>query len=116
MMSENVDKARKTLFEKLKDKGVFWSYAKDISVEDAGDPLLCEYTLKYGDFEDLKTLFLLYDKNRIKKVWEERLTEDKRFIKLNLFLARVFWKMDIESSYFKRKKNARFEKFRLLAS
>ena len=115
-MNNEINEDRQALFDRLRNKGVFWSYAKSISFADAGDTTLCEYTLKYGDFDDLKTLFLLYDKTQIKKVWEERLAADKRFIKLNLFLARVFWNMDIESDYFKRKKNARFEKFRLLAS
>ena len=104
------------LFDKLKSKGVFWSYAKSISYADSGDAILCEHVLKYGDFDDLKTLFLLYEKNKLKKIWEENLVEDKRFQKANLFLARVFFEMDIESSYFERGKSARFEKFRLLAS
>jgi hypothetical protein len=46
----------------------------------------------------------------IKGIWEERLKDDKRFIKLNLMIARLFFKMDVESSYFKEVKNARFEK------
>lgn len=104
------------LFDKLKSKGVFWSYAKSISYTDSGDAILCEYTLKYGDFEDLKTLFLLYGETRVKRVWKEKLVEDKRFQKFNLFLARVFLGMDVESSDLERSKSARFEKFRLLAS
>ncbi len=104
------------LFDKLKNKGVFWSYAKSINYADFSDSTLCEYALKYGDFEDLKTLFSLYGKTRVKNIWEEKLVEDQRFQKFNLFLARVFLGMDLESSYFKRNKSARFEKFRLLAS
>ncbi|MBD3839908.1 MAG: hypothetical protein IE878_05940, partial [Epsilonproteobacteria bacterium] len=49
-------------------------------------------------------------------IWEQRVKEDKRFIKLNLMLARVFFGMDVESNYFKDMKNARFEKFKLFAS
>jgi hypothetical protein len=104
------------LFNKLKSKGIFWSYAKSIRYADSGDAFLCEYTLKYGDFEDLKALFLLYEETWVKKVWEEKLVEDKRFQKLNLFLARIFLGMNVESNNFERSKSARFEKFRLLAS
>jgi hypothetical protein len=59
------------LFEKLKDRGVFWSYAKSITFTDLGDNILCEYALKYGDFDDLKTLFVIYEESYVKRVWEE---------------------------------------------
>ena len=107
---------KKELFDKLKNKGIFWSYSKDISYEDAGDELFLEYLLKYGDFDDLIEAFKLYDKKFIKNIWEKRLKDDKRFIKLNLMLARLFFDMDVESSYFKERKNARFEKLKLFAS
>lgn len=44
------------LFDKLKSKGVFWSYSKNISYADTGDAILCEHVLKFGDFDDLKDL------------------------------------------------------------
>jgi len=31
---------KETLFNKLRDKGIFWSYSKDISYQEAGDKLL----------------------------------------------------------------------------
>ena len=71
---------------------------------------------KYGDFEDIILSFKLFGKDRIKRVWEERLKSDKQFLKLNLMLARVFFNMDVEASYFKNIKNDRFEKLKLLAS
>jgi len=107
---------KEQLFNKLRDKGIFWSYTKDISYEKAGDNLFLEYLLKYGDFDDIVLGFNLYEKEYIKSIWEQRVKEDKRFIKLNLMLARVFFGMDVESNYFKDMKNARFEKFKLFAS
>ncbi len=107
---------KERLFNKLKDKGIFWSYSKDITLKKAGDKLFLEYLLKYGDFDDLIWAFRLYDKEYIKSVWEEKLKDDKRFIKLNLMLARVFFGMDVESSYFKEVKNARLEKLKMLTS
>jgi len=108
--------ARKQLFNKLKNKGIFWSYSKELTYEKAGDKLFLEYLLKYGDFDDLILAFRLYEKVYIKTIWEEKLKDDKRFIKLNLMLARVFFGMDVESSYFKEVKNARLEKLRMFAS
>jgi len=107
---------KQKLFNKLKNKGIFWSYAKELTYEKAGDKLFLEYLLKYGDFDDLVLAFKLYKKEFIKSVWEESLKDDKRFIKLNLLLARVFFGMDVESIYFKKIKNARFEKFKMFAS
>jgi len=107
---------KEKLFNKLKNKGIFWSYSKEITYEQAGDKLFLEYLLKYGDFDDLVWAFKLYSKDAIKQIWEQKLKDDKRFIKLNLMLARLFFGMDVESSYFKEVKNARFEKFKMFAS
>jgi len=107
---------RQELFDKLKNKGIFWSYSKELTYEEAGDKLFLEYLMKYGDFDDLVVAFRLYEREYIKAVWEETLKDDKRFIKLNLMIARVFFKMDVESSYFKEVKNARLEKLKMFAS
>ena len=104
------------LFNKLRDKGIFWSYSKNITYDEAGENLTIEYLLKYGDFDDIVLGFKLFGKRLIKKVWQDRLQDDRQFIKLNLMLARVFFGMDVESDYFKGMKNARSEKLRLLAS
>jgi REP element-mobilizing transposase RayT len=103
------------LFEKLRDKGIFWSYSKSICYEEISCTLLVEYLLKYGDFDDIKLGFKLFGKRYTKKVWKEKLKADQGFIKTNLMLARVFFDMDVESDYFKGVKNERFEKLKLLA-
>jgi REP element-mobilizing transposase RayT len=104
------------LFNKLRDKGIFWSYSKEINYENAGEKLFIEYLYKYGNFDDISLGFKLFGKRIMKKIWEETLVSDKRFIKLNFMIARVFLGMDIEASHFKEIKNARFEKFKMLAS
>jgi len=109
-------KQKVILFNKLKNKGIFWSYSKSITYDVAGNSLTIEYLFKYGDFDDIQQGFELFGKRTMKKVWEDRLKSDKRFIKLNLMIARVFLGMDIEASYFKGVKNARFEKLKMLAS
>lgn len=114
--SMKIYKQKVRLFNKLRDKGVFWSYKKDISYDEAGAVLFVEYLLKYGDFDDIKLGFELFGKRYMKEVWEKKLKADKSFIKTNLMLARVFFGMDVESSYFKEVKNERFEKLKLLAS
>ena len=109
-------KEKVKLFESLRDKGIFWSYSKDISYEEFGEKLLIEYILKYADFDDIAKSLQLFGIKKVKKIWEEKLKSDKSFIKTNLMIARVFFGMDVESDYFKQVKNARLEKLRLLAS
>lgn len=106
-------KQKLKLFDKLKNKGLFWSYSKDLEYN---ENLLIEHTLKYADFDDIVLLLTLFGKRKVKKVWEKTMKSDKRFIKINLMIARVFFGMNVESSYFKKVKNERFEKLRLLIS
>ena len=105
-----------TLFNKLRDKGLFWSYSKEMRYDEAGENLLIEYLYKYADFDDIRLGFELFGKRVMKRVWEEKLKSDKRFVKLNFMIARVFLGMNIEPSYFKEVKNERFEKLKMLAS
>ncbi len=46
-----MSKQENQLFNRLKKRGVFWSYSKDITYEKAGKNLTIEYMLKYGDFK-----------------------------------------------------------------
>ncbi len=108
-------RSKRSLFEKYKRKGLFWSYSKALTFEQLGDDALSEIILKYGGFGDLKLALDIFGLKNMKRVWRERLVDDKRFIRLNLFIARVIFSMDVESDYFKEKKNARYEKLRLLA-
>ncbi len=112
-IKKEIYKRRNVLFNKLKDKGVFWSFSKNITCEIFDDDLFIEYTLKYGDFDDIKEILRLFGKDKVKKVWEKNMMYDKRFIKVNLLIARVFFSMDIESTYFEDEKHDRVKKFRL---
>jgi REP element-mobilizing transposase RayT len=103
------------LFDTLKDRGLFWSYSKTLSYEQLGDIALCEALLKYADFDDLSIAFKLFGKKTMRQIWMEKVIDDKRFIRLNVFIGRVFFSMNIESDFFKDIKNARTEKLRLLA-
>jgi len=93
------------LFSKLRDKGIFWSYSKNMSYEECGEKLLIEYVLKYADFDDIELCLKLFGKRKVKLVWEEKLKSDRSFIKINLMIARIFFGMNVEANYFKGVKN-----------
>jgi REP element-mobilizing transposase RayT len=109
-------KQKISFFQKLKEDGIFWSYSKDTKYENFNDSIIIEHTLKYGDFDDIKKLITLFGKRRVKKVWEESMKSDTRFIKINLLIARVFLGLNIDAKDLKEVKNARLEKLKLFAS
>jgi putative transposase len=111
-----IEKQKENLFSRLQKKGIFWSYATTAMLHDLGDAVFVEYTLKYGDFDDIVELFSLYGKKVIFKIWEKEQKNDLRFKKLNLMLARVFFGMNVEADYFTGGMNERERKLRLLAS
>lgn len=107
---------KKKLFVAAKQKGLFWSYDKKLEYSQALDSLLIENILKYGDFADLKKLFSLYGKRSVKRIWKEKLCGDTRFSKLNYFLARIFFGMDVEAKFFKGGVSDREQMLRMLAT
>ncbi len=58
---------------------------------------------------------MIFGEPRMRQIWEKQLRNDSRFKKLNYFLARVFFGMNVEAQDFAGVKNDRAEKFRLLA-
>jgi putative transposase len=114
-MDSPTKRTKERLFEKLKAKGLFWSYSLGICYDESKDDLLIETTLKYADMDDIKMLFKVYGKQRVRQLWEKQLRNDSRFKKLNYFLARVFFGMNVEAQDFAGVKNDRAEKLRLLA-
>jgi hypothetical protein len=109
------EQAKEKLFDQMKTKGLFWSYDPGMDYDPGKDELLAETVLKYADIDDIKTLFTLYGKRWLRKLWKKQLKNDSRFKKLNYFLARVFFGMNVEASDFAEVKNDRTEKLRLFA-
>jgi hypothetical protein len=112
----NNELSKEKLFYKLRNKGIFWSYDKNITYFDINDQIFIEYTLKYGEFFDIDNIITLYGIKYVKKVWLKYMKSDAQFIKTNLLIARVFLNMDVESDYFKDIENGRARKIRQLAS
>ena len=106
---------RAKCFKRIRDKGLFWSYAPDITYDESKDNLLCETVLKYGDIDDIRYLFALYGESKVREVWERDVKPDARFKRLNYFIARVFFHLDVEASDFENLQHERLTKFGLLA-
>jgi len=82
------------LFDKMKAGNCFWSYSGEIRPEDVGEEVLVETVLKYGDVKDILLLFDCFDGKRLYNIWVKRLLFDRRFDRLNFYLAKVFFDVD----------------------
>lgn len=107
--------SKQKLFGRIKAKGLFWSYAPDITYDSSKDNLLCETVLKYADMDDIRILFTLYPEPDLKAAWEKYVKPDGRFKRLNYMLARVFFHLDVEANDFENLHHERLAKFQLLA-
>ena len=96
---------RKKIIENLIRQNCFWSYDKDSIRENIDDSLLIEHTLLYADIEDLFRLFIVFDKNKIQKVWEERILQDSRFIKRNHYLGNFFFNVKNVKDYIEQNRD-----------
>ncbi len=109
------ERVKRELFNSIRDKGLFWSYAPDIQYAADKATLLIETALKYTDLDDIKTVIDSFGIKRVRKVWEDYLKNDSRFKRLNYFLARIFFNLDVEASDFAGTNKTRGDTLRLLA-
>ena len=103
---------KEKLIKKLVNEGLFWSYDKFKIVNMCPDSILIEHTLKYGDIEEIKILFKIFKKSYIKSVWEKRMKYDCRFLKLNYYLARIFFNTNFNTSEIIKNSNERRYRFK----
>lgn len=107
---------RNRLVRNMKEKNLFWSYGSATNPMDYPDEIVIETCLKYGTEHDMVLLLNCFERDIIRKVWEERIQPDNRFRKLNHYLARVVF--DVEPDRLNRPQNGgtRFEKLQRIAA
>jgi hypothetical protein len=93
---------RHFLIEKLKEENRFWSYASGFKDSDVPDEILIEKTLVYLDLDEIKVLFELYGKQKVKRVWLERLVPQGEYLyTLNRFFAWYYFRVKKPDMYIK---------------
>ncbi len=94
----------------MNEKSLYWSYSGIPSSEN----IVIEHTLKYADIADIKVLMNKYGKSKCKEVWEKTMIPDKRFRKLNFFLAKFIFNIsynDLEiNNYFNLHRSTRADR------
>jgi len=100
-----------SLTARLRTIGALWSYAP---VSDLPDPTLIEACLRWGDVAELKTLFRLFGKPRIRQIWREKLIPDERIYPHNYYLALIFFDIKNPQRYIRplQKKLSRHERIK----
>ena len=81
------------LLQQLKDGCAFWSYEpSSVTVNTTPDDLLIEKVLLHLDIDEINTLFAIYPKQRIQKVWEKQMcVHEPRYHNLNVWLAYIYF-------------------------
>jgi len=97
------------LIKKLRNKNLLWNYAKDSKIN---DEIIVEKVLKYLDVEEILSLFKIYQKDFLIKVWEKTMGTDERFKKLNFYLEKVIFDINSDSL----KKETRLDKLKSFTS
>lgn len=87
----------------MRRKNLFWSY----SGIPQNDDVVIEHTLKYDDVDSIKTLLKKYGEKTCQAVWEKTLVPDKRFRKLNFFLAKFIFRVAKDDQEVRRFLDAR---------
>ena len=96
------DARKHFLIEKLKEENRFWSYAPGFADSDVPDDILIEKTLIYLDLDEIKVLFELYGKQKVKRVWLERLVPQGDYLyTLNRFFAWFYFRVKKPDMYVK---------------
>ncbi len=88
---------RKSLLDKLNQYNAFWSYE---NVELISDDDLVEAVFVNLDIDDIEKLFLLFDKNYVRKIWKERLIRQEPYYhNLNILIASVYFNIKSPDKY-----------------
>ena len=82
---------KKNLEKKLLRENSFWSFEKS-SCRNLSDWNLIKYVLIYLDLDDIKYLFQLYPKKKVKEVWlQELVTQGDFLLSMNICFALLFF-------------------------
>ena len=96
-------KIKLDLLYALKKMNAFWSYnASDVTEKTVGDELFIEKSLIHLDIDDLKKLFFLFPRKKIKEVWKNQLCiQEPYYHGLNTMLAYLYFDIKNPDRYLK---------------
>lgn len=94
----------------MHEEHAFWSFDK-ASCHDLPERELIKYVLIHLDLDDIRLLFDIYPKKRIKRVWlDELVPQGDYLISMNLCFALLFFDIKRPSQYLKSMETRHFNK------
>lgn len=91
------------LLDKLKEEDAFWSYSPaSISLSTIDDDNLIAYTMRFLDLDEIKLLFRIFAKSKIKRAWHRLLVPEGEYLyTLNRFFVWYYFRAKCPDSYLK---------------
>ncbi len=97
------------LIKKLHTEHAFWSYDK-FPTNQIPDNVLIEKVLLHLDIDDIKILFQLYPKIKIKRVWKDKiLSQEPMYHGLNRLYSFLLFNIKDPDRYIREQKNKRYK-------
>jgi hypothetical protein len=97
-----MENEKQILLDNLIKRNAFWSYR---DVKEIRDDLLIENVMLMLDIDDINSLFKIYDKGFIKKVWKDKiLRQEPYYHGLNRFFAWFYFGIKDPDRYIKNRK------------
>lgn len=104
-----MDKVRHMLVQKLEKENAFWSYDA-ASIEQISDGELISKVLIHLDIEDIFSLFSMFPKKKIQKVWQEQmLSQEPVYHGLNRLYAFLLFDIKNPDKYIRDFKSKRYK-------
>lgn len=100
---ESIASIKLELLEQLKGENAFWSYDKEsVTPAKIGDELLIALTMRYLDLAEIKQLFRIFSKRKIKEAWKKILVPEGEYLyTLNRFFAWYYFNAKRPDAYLK---------------
>ncbi len=100
---ERITAIKKDLFERIKEEHAFWSYDNNaISLSAIPDDQLIALTLRFLDLPEIKQLFLIFSKKKIKYAWSRLLVPEGDYLySINRFFAWYYFGAKRPDAYLK---------------
>lgn len=96
-----MEELRYQLYDALLKNNAFWSYEKP-SFEEVSDEALIEMAIVHLDVDDINKLFILFPKEKIREVWQERiLSQEPYYHDLNYLMAWLYFDIEDPEKFIK---------------
>ena len=100
---QKINRTKSVLLEKLKEEKAFWSYSPEsVTLENLDDYRLIAYTMRYLDLPEIKLLFSIFSRKKIKTAWRALLVPEGDYLyTLHRFFAWYYFDAKKPDSYLK---------------